>query len=82
MVPVFLYGICYLPVDLHYQHRPAADVSHLISVPPGFPGLFLMAYSEAQLKSNGDKVSPCLDHLDRKHIREVFTYMKFIVGFI
>jgi hypothetical protein len=29
---------CYLPIDLQYQHRPAAGVSHLISVPPGFPG--------------------------------------------
>jgi hypothetical protein len=38
-VPVFFllwYGI--YPVDSHRQHRPAADVSHLISVPPGFPG--------------------------------------------
>jgi hypothetical protein len=28
----------YLSVDSHHQHRPEADVSHLISVPPGFPG--------------------------------------------
>jgi hypothetical protein len=25
-------------IDLHHQHRPADDVYHLISVPPGFPG--------------------------------------------
>jgi hypothetical protein len=31
--------IYYHPVDSHHQHRPAADVSHLISVPPSFPGL-------------------------------------------
>jgi hypothetical protein len=24
----------------HHQHRPTADVSHLISVQPGFPGLY------------------------------------------
>jgi hypothetical protein len=27
-----------LKADSHHQHRPTADVSHLISVPPGFPG--------------------------------------------
>jgi hypothetical protein len=26
-------------INLHQQHRPTDDVSHLISVPPGFPGL-------------------------------------------
>jgi hypothetical protein len=35
-----LWYVFYLPVDLHHQHRPAADVTHLISVPPGFPGPF------------------------------------------
>jgi hypothetical protein len=33
-----LWYLCYLPVDSHHLHRPAADVSHLISVPPSFPG--------------------------------------------
>jgi hypothetical protein len=28
----------YHPVDSHQQHRLTADVSHLISVLPGFPG--------------------------------------------
>jgi hypothetical protein len=32
----FLLIICYLPVDSYYQHKPEADVSHLISVPPFF----------------------------------------------
>jgi hypothetical protein len=35
-VSEFSFMACYLPIDLHHQHRPAADVSHLISVPPGF----------------------------------------------
>jgi hypothetical protein len=30
--------LCYHPVDSHHQHRPTADVSHSISLPPGFPG--------------------------------------------
>jgi hypothetical protein len=30
--------LCYFPVESHHQHTPEADVSHLISVPPGFPG--------------------------------------------
>jgi hypothetical protein len=25
-------SLCYLTVDSHYQHRPTADVSHLITV--------------------------------------------------
>jgi hypothetical protein len=33
-------------------------MSHSISVPPGFPGPFLMAYSGEKLKSNDDKASP------------------------
>jgi hypothetical protein len=37
-VPLFsLWYLCYHPGDSHHQHRPAADESHLISVPPGFP---------------------------------------------
>jgi hypothetical protein len=28
----------YLTVDLHHQHRPTADVFHLISTPTGLPG--------------------------------------------
>jgi hypothetical protein len=38
---VFLYGIyMFIPIDLHHQHRPAAEMSHLrvISAPSGFPG--------------------------------------------
>jgi hypothetical protein len=35
---VILYGV-YLPVDLHHQQRPEADVTHSISVLPGFLGL-------------------------------------------
>jgi hypothetical protein len=27
-------------VGSRHQHKPAADVSHLISAPPGFPGPF------------------------------------------
>jgi hypothetical protein len=38
-VSVFsLWYLYYPPVDTRHQHRPAAGVSHLISVPPGFPG--------------------------------------------
>jgi hypothetical protein len=33
----FLYGM-YDPIDPHHWHRPTDDVSHLISVPPRFPG--------------------------------------------
>jgi hypothetical protein len=29
--------LCYLPVDSHHRHKPEADVSHSISVPPDFP---------------------------------------------
>jgi hypothetical protein len=37
---VFLFIQFILPSsNLHHQHRPAADVPHLISVPPDFPGL-------------------------------------------
>jgi hypothetical protein len=40
---IFFLELCvlhniYLPIDLHHQHRPTADVSHLISVPSDFPG--------------------------------------------
>jgi hypothetical protein len=49
----------YLPVDSYHQYTPAADVPHLISVQPGFPGPFLMAFSKAKLKSSGDKAYPC-----------------------
>jgi hypothetical protein len=31
-----LHGVNLL-VDLHHQYKPEADVSHSISVPPGFP---------------------------------------------
>jgi hypothetical protein len=34
-----LWYLYYLPVDSLHQHRTAADVPHLISVPPGFPRL-------------------------------------------
>jgi hypothetical protein len=35
-VSVFsLWYLCYHQVDTHHQHRPTADVFHLISVPPG-----------------------------------------------
>jgi hypothetical protein len=48
-----------LSKDLHHQHRPEANVSHLISVPHGgFPG-FLLWHYKAKLKNNGDKTSPC-----------------------
>jgi hypothetical protein len=33
----FMY-LSYLPADSHHQLKPEADVSHSISVPPGFPG--------------------------------------------
>jgi hypothetical protein len=29
-----LWYLCYHPVDSHHHHRPTADVSHLIAVPP------------------------------------------------
>jgi hypothetical protein len=32
------YVICYHPVDSHYHHKPAADISHLTSYTAGFPG--------------------------------------------
>lgn len=53
-----LWYICYVPTDLHYQHTPEADVPHFITVPPGFlrPSWWC---DKANLKSNGDKVSPC-----------------------
>jgi hypothetical protein len=55
-----LWYLCYRPVDSHHQHRPAVDMSHLISVSPGFPGSsYLMVYSKADFKSSGDKSSPC-----------------------
>jgi hypothetical protein len=31
------FTLYYHPVDSNHQHRAAADVSHLISAPPGFP---------------------------------------------
>jgi hypothetical protein len=34
---------CYLPVHLHHQHRSPANVSHLISVPPGLS--FIQSYN-------------------------------------
>jgi hypothetical protein len=35
---VFVYGIYVITlVDSRHQHRAAADMSHLISVPPDFP---------------------------------------------
>jgi hypothetical protein len=39
-VPVFLFivSMLSLSVDSRHQHRPEADVSHLISVPLGFSG--------------------------------------------
>jgi hypothetical protein len=42
------------PIDLQHQHKPEADASHFISIPPGF----LMAYSKSKLKHNGDIASP------------------------
>jgi hypothetical protein len=35
----YLWYLYYHPIHSRHQHRPAADVSHLIAVPPGFPGL-------------------------------------------
>jgi hypothetical protein len=32
-----LWYLCYFAVELHYQHRAEADVSHLISDLLGFP---------------------------------------------
>jgi hypothetical protein len=43
----YLWYLCYLPVDSHHQHKPEADVSHSISVPPGFPG---PSYSKFQIE--------------------------------
>jgi hypothetical protein len=38
-VSVFFFMVSYYhQADSHHQYRPAADVSCLISVPPGFPG--------------------------------------------
>jgi hypothetical protein len=33
-----LWYLYYQPVDSHHQHRRTTDMSHLISVPPGFQG--------------------------------------------
>jgi hypothetical protein len=43
----------------YHQHRPAADMSHLISVPPGFFWTYLVVYSKEKFNSNGDKASLC-----------------------
>jgi hypothetical protein len=46
-----LWYLYYRPVDSHHQHRPTADASHLIPVPPGFPGKPLQIFvSETLLK--------------------------------
>jgi hypothetical protein len=34
----YLQYLCYLWVESNHQQKPEADVSHSISVPPGFPG--------------------------------------------
>jgi hypothetical protein len=59
-VSVFsLWCLCYLPLDSHHQHRRAADVSHLIPVPPENKNgdtisLFLFfQYKESRLKMDG-----------------------------
>jgi hypothetical protein len=59
---MLLFMVCDLTIDLHQQHGPSADVSYLISVPPDFPGPYLLAYSETKLKGNGLKIILVLDH--------------------
>jgi hypothetical protein len=39
-----LWYLCYIVTDSHHQHGPAANVSHVISVPPTIPWTFLMAH--------------------------------------
>jgi hypothetical protein len=42
-----------------------------------------MAYSKAKLKSNGGRASPCFQPiLNRKFIRQKFTYTDFGTGLI
>jgi hypothetical protein len=41
-----------------------------------------MAYPKANLKSYGHKSFPCSEKKLRKHIREVFAYSDFNIGFI
>jgi hypothetical protein len=35
---LFLWCLYYTPVDSHHQHRPTAVATHLLPVPPSFPG--------------------------------------------
>jgi hypothetical protein len=41
---VYLWYLCYFPVDSQHQHRPATNVFQLISVPPGFPCIYVLSY--------------------------------------
>jgi hypothetical protein len=51
--------VCFHPIYHHQQHKPKTDMYHLISSHPALPEPPLMAYSTANLKSNGNKPSPC-----------------------
>jgi hypothetical protein len=44
-------------VESHHQQKAETDVSHLISVPPGFCWTFPIAYSKAKAKCNDDSSS-------------------------
>jgi hypothetical protein len=61
LASIKVFVLCYLyyhPVDSHHQHKPAANVFHLISVPSGLPGpSYGMYYNK--FESNGNKASPC-----------------------
>jgi hypothetical protein len=79
-LPVFyVWYLRCLPTD---QPRPAADVSHLISVPAGFPGP-----SQSHILNRRWKIVPINIALfwtifDRKHIRHMFTDTDITIGFI
>ena len=49
----------FLPIQLHRRYKTNADVYHLISSHRGLSETLLMAYSKANFKYNGDRVSCC-----------------------
>jgi hypothetical protein len=74
-VSVFsLQYLCYLPVDSHHQHKPEADVSFSISVPPGFPGPSEW-HSDNDLMAVVIKYLLVLDHFGQENYQKnVYLY--------
>jgi hypothetical protein len=74
--------ICYRPVNSHQQHKPEAGC-----VPLSLSRLALLGIPydifQSKTKKSGDKIPPCLrQFLDRKTLRQMFTYTNFTIYFI